>query len=229
MKRWRGWLQRPGVLAVLIALVPALLAWGWMLGEARAKRQWSCCHPQPTTLEEARGWGLMVLAMMLPFTLPTLRRIAERSYRHQRLRVLASYTAGYLGVWLLPLAAVLPLRQYPLSRHALLATALCLAAAAWTFHPLREKLFQRCHRQIPLRPLGWPAVGDAFRQGGVHGFPCLAGCLPLMLACTVTQHHMVMMAGGLILTGVERRMFRFRSTPLAVGALGLAGWTLLLA
>jgi len=229
MMQRRGWAQRPEFLAFMLSLVTAALAWAWMLWESYSRRQWSCCNPGASTLDEARGWLLMVFAMMVPFTYVSLRRLAEKSYRTRRFRALLAYLAGYVGVWMLPLAAVIPLRVYPLGHEALLATALCAGAAAWAVHPLRERLFLRCHREIPVRPLGWKADYDACRQGLTQAFPCIGGCLPLMLACTITHHHIVMMVGGLILAGMERRMFRFRSAPLAVGALGLACWTLVLA
>lgn len=230
MKRnWRARWQRSGFLASAFAFGPAALAWAWMLWEGWTRRQWSCCHPEATSVDEARGWALMVLAMMLPFTRDSLLRTAERSYRQRRARAVLAYLAGFLGVWLLPLIVLLPLRRYPLGHEALLATGLCLLGAAWSLHPWRARLFQRCHREIPLRPLGWQADCDALRQGAIQSFPCLGGCLFLMLACAITHHHMVMMIGGTLLAGMERRMFRFRSAPLAAGALGLAGWTLLLA
>jgi len=213
----------------MLSLVPAALAWAWMLWESYSRRQWSCCNPGASPLDEARGWFLMVFSMMVPFTYVRLRRLAEKSYRTRRFRALLAYLVGYVGVWMLPLAAVIPLRMFPLGHEVFLATALCAAGAVWTAHPLRARLFLRCHREIPLRPLGWKADFDACHQGATQAFPCLGGCLPLMLACTVTHHHLVMMIGGLILVGMERRMFRFRPTPLTAGAAGLAGWTLMLA
>lgn len=199
-----------------------------MLVEAAQGSQWSCCEPAATHLDEIRGWILMVLAMMVPFTVPVLRTLRERSYAARRWRVTCAYLSGYIGIWLLPLAIVLPLRSATPGHHFLLASLLCVAAAAWTFHPTREILYRRCHRAIPLRPSGWRADWDLVRQGAVHGISCVGGCLLLMLACTITSHHLVMMGGGLLLVAAERRMFLFKREPLALGSLALAAAVALL-
>jgi predicted metal-binding membrane protein len=100
-------------------------------------------------------------------------------------------------------------------------------AAAWTLLPLRARWQVRCHRRIALRPIGVWAEVDSLRQGAANGLPCVVMCWPLMLACTLTGHGVVAMLACACLTLVEKRMFRPRPLPIAVGTLGLAAWTIL--
>ena len=210
------------------ALVFAAFAWGVMFWEAWERKQWSCCHPRATLVDEARGWILMIFAMMLPFTYPVLKVLVERSYRRRRVQTVVGYVKGYVAIWLLPLAIVLPLRSTSLGHEMILASLLCLFAALWTLHPAREKFHRSCHREISIRPEGWAANYDACRQGVLHAIPCFGSCLFLMIACTVTHHHFVIMIGGTLLVAFENKMLFFRHRALAAGEAALGIWTLFL-
>jgi predicted metal-binding membrane protein len=209
-----------------LALGLVALSWGWMLVEAAAARSFSCCTPHPSPAADLLAWIAMTVAMMVPTTLASLRDVATRSYRVRRVRAVLEYLLGYLTWWLVLGVVVVAARQlWPAMHDLRLAAALCVGAAVWALIPARERWFQRCHRRIPLCPIGWRADLDALRQGAVNGAPCVAMCWPLMVACTITGHNLAMMLGGTALALLEKRMFRLERRPLVLGALSLAIWT----
>jgi predicted metal-binding membrane protein len=208
---------------LVMALVVA--AWAWILGHAALAQRMSCCPPQPTVAQECMAWTAMIVAMMLPTTLPGVRDVAARSYRHRRIRAVVAFSAGYLAWWILLGAGMICLRQFDFAHDQRLGTALCVLSAAWVLLPIREQWWRSCHRTIALCPVGWRADCDAFRQGAMNGWPCVATCWPLMAACTVTGHNLIVMVVGSFLTSLEKQMFRLQRLPLLGGALLLAVWT----
>ncbi len=211
-----------------LASVLSAVSWAWILSHSARAQRFTCCQPHPSSSEEMSAWMLMVGAMMVPTTFLSLENISLRSYRARRLRAVAAYLLGYVSCWLALGVAVVAARLLPVAHNPRAAPLLCAIAACWYVLPRRERWHRMCHRQIVLRPVGWDADWDALRQGAVNGAPCVAMCWPLMVACALTDHNLVMMVGGTALVFYEKRMFRLRRLPLFVGAIALAGWTLTL-
>lgn len=209
---------------VLLAI--AVLAWAWMLGEAATARRLSCCDPHPSRLADLTSWALMIAAMMLPATLPAARDVGARSYRCRRIRSVVEYMIGYAACWAPIGLAFVAFRSFDLAHDPRTAAAFAILAAAWAALPIRTRWFNLCHRPIPLCPVGWRADCDALRQGAVHGVPCVKMCWPLMFACAVSGHDMILMIGGAWLALAEKRMFRLNRRPLILGSLALAAWLL---
>jgi len=207
-----------------LVLAVAAVLWIWMLGEAAVARRISCSGPCSTKAMDLTLWMVMVGAMMLPTTAPAVQDVALRSYRSRRLLAVLEYLLGYLVCWLLAGVGFTFLRMCPLAHDLRTAAVLCLLAAAWAVLPVRALWFMRCHRQILLCPSGTRADLDAVRQGVVHGLPCLKMCWPLMFACGITGHDLIVMAGGTALAVAEKRMFRLNRQPLVFGCFALAVW-----
>lgn len=188
-------------------------------------------HPQGAQPSIAMGtmhWQLMVVAMMLPVVVPSLRVTAFRSLRRRRHRALAGFLVGYLAVWAIAgvaacsLVAAAPVLTRDGQGRAAAAAGAFLLAALWQSTPLKRRALVACHRTLPLAPSGWRADRDCLVFGGRIGWSCCAGCWPLMVACTLTGHHVLALVacGGIGL--VERYSWRPRMRPLAVAMLGLA-------
>jgi len=216
-------IARPEVLSFPLALC----AWISMLGEAWSGGTLSCCRSTPTAGDESRGWVLMVIAMMLPTATPVFRSVSNRSYRSRRWRSVVGCMLGYLAVWMAPLPVLLAIRLHPVGTAWWLPTLSCALGAVWALHPARRRWFAKCHREIPLCPVGIGADRDAIKQGVLTATGCVAGCWPLMLACAFTGHDLVMMAGGTALAFHERRAFRYEPTMLVAAASALGLWTCL--
>ena len=125
------------------------------------------------------GWGLMVLAMMLPGTLPLVAAAPARP------RGTAAVLAGYLLVWL---AAGLVLHLGDLGVHWLVhhwgwlgantwaISAVTLAAAGlYQFTATKAGALDRC------RAPDVDGLDGGIEVGVGHGLHCLVCCWPLML------------------------------------------------
>lgn len=199
-------------------LVLAAVAWLWMIAQAITAHRLTCCSPWPSVGDDALGWIAMVCAMMLPTTLPAVRDVSHRTFRALRRRAIVAYLAGYLAPWLATGVAVVALRRFAIMHAPWAAPVLFGAAAAYATTHMRERIWLRCHRQVPL----WRAGRDGFRQGLAHGIPCIALCAPAMLACTLTGHDLAVMLGGTVLALVDKRAFQYERRPLVIGSLALA-------
>jgi hypothetical protein len=181
-------------------------------------------HHVGTFGQEFAGWMWMVVAMMLPQVIYEVRRTADDSLWGRRNRAVAGFLTGYLAPSLAAGIAAAFLRQGSWT-HAPAAPALGFAAsAAWMLLPGRRRVLIACHQRLPLAPTGWRADYDCLRYGVVIGAACLRRCWPLMLACTFSGHSLVAMAGGLVVSVVERRSFGSTSHYAFLGVLGLAGY-----
>jgi predicted metal-binding membrane protein len=206
------------------ALALAALAWAQMLGHGLAHGG-CACQDLMSPGDELVAWMGMVVAMMVPTLTEGVRDMSLRSYRFRRRRAIASYLLGYLTCWVIAGIPAVALRQWPAAHDGRAAAVAFAAAAAWTLLPLRRRWQLRCHRRIPLTPIGARADLDSFCQGVANGVPCVAMCWPLMLACTLTGHSLVAMLASAILTLKEKQMFRPRPRPIALAMAGLTLWT----
>ena len=199
----------------------SVAAWAMMLPHT-----WR--HQHRITIGEEMGlWILMIVAMMFPFLLDTVRYIAESSLWRRRHRSIALFLLGYLIPWLVPGIAVSLLRQLEWGRHWLLVPTAFLVAAAWLSTLVCETADAACHRSYPLAPSGWLADRSALQFGWSIGTFCVISCWPLMIACAVSGHGLPAMAGGFAVTVQRRRYRRPRRRQAIQIALILAGLYLL--
>lgn len=141
------------------------------------------------------GWVLMIIAMMLPSSVPLIMTfgLLVRRRRHPSVLV-ALLLAGYLAVW-----AGFGLAAWALDRgiHAavdalpwlaahpqlILGTTL-LAAGLWQFSPLRDRCLDECRSPLGFVMNRWRGVSErreAFAMGIAHGAFCVGCCWSLML------------------------------------------------
>jgi len=193
-------------------------------------------HGHPQDLPAATGgfalvtatahWQLMVVAMMLPVVVPSLRVAAFRSYWRRRHRAIAGFLAGYLGVWALAgLAVCLLLAAAPGLTRGWPAAAVAgafLLAAGWQWTGVKRRALVTCHRTTPLAPGGWRADRDCVVFGWRIGGSCCLSCWPLMLACTLAGHSsLALLACGWI-GWVERYSWRPNARLLSAAMMALA-------
>lgn len=176
-------------------------------------------------LRDTAHWQLMVLAMMLPVIVPSLRTVAFRSLWRRRHRAVAGFLAGYLAAWgLAGLAVCVLLAAAPVPREwqAGAVAAAFVLAAGWQWTRLKRRALVACHRTMPLAPSGPRADRDCVAFGWRIGGSCCLGCWALMVACTLAGHSTLALAacGGIGLA--ERYSWRPNTKLLAAGILALA-------
>jgi predicted metal-binding membrane protein len=149
----------------------------------------------PVVLVMVAGWTLMIVAMMLPTSLPLVavfHRLTRRREDHALL--VGLLLAGYLGMWT-AFGVVVHVGDALL--HAAVARSAWLEAHAWAmgagilvlaglyqFTPLKYACLERCRSPLSFVTEHWRgrhAWTQAFRLGVRHGLFCIGCCWSLML------------------------------------------------
>jgi predicted metal-binding membrane protein len=190
------------------------------------------------------GWVLMIVAMMLPTTLPLLEQFRRMSARRpDNSQLLALVVAGYLGVWtLFGLAAhgldwlvLESVSRLPwLGFHTwVLGAAMIAGAGLFQFSALKHRCLERCRTPLSFIMTHWSGsahMQQAFLLGAHHGAFCVGCCWALMLLMFVVGSGSIgwMLALGAIMA-IEKNMpwGRRMSTPLGVFLIAAAGVTVL--
>jgi predicted metal-binding membrane protein len=169
----------------------------------------------------AVGWVLMIVAMMLPSSVPLVMTFAALVGRRRTPRLLvALLLAGYLLVWgAFGLAAWLMDRGIHAAVDALpwldahpqliIGTTL-LVAGLWQFSPLRDRCLEACRSPLGFVLNRWRGTSErreALAMGIAHGAFCVGCCWSLMLVMFgvgLGSVAAMLALGGL--TAVEKNM-----------------------
>jgi predicted metal-binding membrane protein len=150
--------------------------------------------PLPVALVLFVGaWQAMIVAMMLPSSLPLMRLFAAvAAHRPRPRRLRFSFFTGYALVWtafgvgafLFDVGVHATVDSWPwLSRHDwLIGGSLLAAAGAFQFTPLKYACLDRCRAPGGFLVRYYErGTGGALRLGLRHGVFCLGCCWALML------------------------------------------------
>ena len=167
------------------------------------------------------GWVLMIVAMMLPSSVPLVVTFAALIRRRRRPGLLVVLLLlGYLGVWgAFGLGAWLADRGVHAAVDALpwlaehpqliIGTTL-LAAGLWQFSPLRDRCLEECRSPLGFVLNRWRGISErreAVTMGIAHGAFCVGCCWSLMLVMFgvgVGSVSTMLLLGGV--TAVEKNM-----------------------
>lgn len=158
---------------------------------------------------------LMIVSMMFPMVLSSVRTVAARSLWRRRHRAIVQFLAGYMAPWMLfSLAAALVIAVLQVWIHEMgLASSQAAAfgfgaAVLWQLTPLKRRAVLGCHRTIPIAANGWRANRDCFHSGWIIGVSCVGSCWVLMLACMLSEHSLPAMLCATAIGMIERNQFR---------------------
>ena len=149
------------------------------------------------------GWGLMVVAMMLPGAVPLVREVGGAVGGRGGARERAFTVAGFLGVWGAFGLAVLVAVALAGGRAA---GPVLVAVGLYQLSPAKRRALAACRAHARLLPHGWAGghdpSGDALRAGVAHGVSSVACCGPLMAAVALIGmgEPALMLAAGLAMT-----------------------------
>ncbi|MBS1520345.1 MAG: DUF2182 domain-containing protein [Bacteroidetes bacterium] len=129
------------------------------------------------------GWGLMVVAMMLPKLILPIQDIYGQVFKHQRLISVLLFVLGYIGVWIvagvfiitatLVINVILPKSYIPIA-------VIGIITLVWQFSPIKQRCLNRGHVHKRLSAFGWKAYADVLVFGVVHGLWCVGSGWALM-------------------------------------------------
>lgn len=216
-----------------LALV-VLLAWAALMAAPAALTAGHGEHGGAGAVPAALpGWIVMVVAMMLPGTLPAVRHVALNSLRSRRRRAMGVYAVVYVAVWAafgLPALAAAELLPGTLGvgQRALVVLALA-AAAAWQLARGKRRALLSCRRTVPLPPLGRRADAGCARFALLQSSRCVRSCWALMALMAVVGHAslpwmvaLTVLVASEELTDVGRRSLRHSAAALGVAAVVVA-------
>jgi predicted metal-binding membrane protein len=141
------------------------------------------------------GWVLMIVAMMLPSSIPLVLTFAALVGRRRRpgrlvLMLLAGYIvvwAGFgLAAWVLDRGIHWAVDASPWLRdHSqVIIGATLLGAGLWQFSPLRDRCLDECRSPLGFIVNRWRGTSErreSFAMGLAHGAFCVGCCWSLML------------------------------------------------
>jgi predicted metal-binding membrane protein len=190
------------------------------------------------------GWTLMLVAMMLPTSLPlvALFRSFVRS-RPNPTRLTAFLVGGYLLIWILVGFVMhggdLVVRAAAdqsgwVQAHAWAIGALIVGTAGlYQFTSLKHKCLEKCRSPLSFIMENWRGrrgEDDAFRLGIRHGLFCVGCCWSLMLLMFVVSiGNLGWMLVLAVVMAVEKNIPWGRRLSAPLGALLLLGGAVLVA
>jgi predicted metal-binding membrane protein len=180
------------------------------------------------------GWTLMIIAMMLPTSLPLINLFRNVVSSHpNRHGLLAMLIGGYLGIWILFGVAV---HAADLGLHQLLHASAALSSQPWIFASgvfavaglyqfteLKYRCLDKCRSPLSFVTSYWRGRDEwrnSFALGVHHGIFCVGCCWSLMLLMFAVGHANIawMFVLGVVM-GAEKNLRRGRALakPLGIG------------
>ena len=191
LQQWRRW---ENLLPGLTLLVLTVLGWIFIIYQASAMDDMqSMSGARISTMGGfvpfILGWTAMMVAMMIPATLPLI--LLYRTVSRQRLKPLqatvgtAALFLGYIAVWAV---AGFPVYLYALTTEVVGSYAIVLPAVllviggVYQLTSLKRSCHARCSNPLFFLMHKWkPGTAGALRLGVLHGLDCLGCCIGLMV------------------------------------------------
>ena len=186
------------------------------------------------------GWELMLIAMMLPTTIPIcslFSRMTNSRPHRSTLQILL--ILGYLTPWSLTGIVFILVHQYAshISTSAiypirlLIEPTVLLAAGLYQFSPFKYTCLKHCRSRLGMIMRYWQGRQErmqAYRLGVGHGLVCLGCCWLLMLTMSLLSVHHI---GWMLLIGtamaLEKSLVHGNMIQKPVG-IGLIMWGMIL-
>ena len=180
-------------------LVISALFWMLLLvnpGHIMAMRY---CHvftlcPSPTSFQmllemkffssQFIGWGLMVIAMMLPKLILPIQFIYKQSFKRYRFVCSLLFVFGYILTWMIVgvfMIAIIMGFNLLLPMSYIPAMGMFAIAIVWEISPMKQWFLNLGHDHRILPAFGWKAFRDSLSFGLTHGVWCIGSGWALML------------------------------------------------
>jgi predicted metal-binding membrane protein len=183
------------------------------------------------------GWTAMMVAMMVPATLPLIllyRTISRKrlSPGQARLGMMVLFL-GYITVWAavgLPVYAYNSLAEGAGSLAAVLPALLLIVGGIYQFTPLKRICHARCSSPLFFLMQNWrPGATGALRLGAIHGVDCLGCCAGLMAGLVALgMMNLAWMLTAAVIIFVEKTLPDSHRVARPLGVLMMVGGAVLL-
>jgi predicted metal-binding membrane protein len=184
------------------------------------------------------GWTAMMVAMMLPATLPLIllyRTFARKRLSPARARIgTAILLVGYVAVWALaglPVYAYNTLTGAAGSLTVVLPALLLIVGGVYQFTPLKRICHARCSSPLFFLMQNWrPGATGALRLGMIHGVDCLGCCAGLMVGLVALgMMNLAWMLTAAVIIFAEKTIPNSHRIARPLGVVMVAGGVVLLA
>ena len=238
---WPTVQDRRVVLTALTGLVALGWASLWVLGQSPygqlAHAHGAGGHGFWLPYLSIAGWTLMIVAMMLPTTLPLVALFHSFvRTRANPVQLTALLVAGYLWIWTLVglvVYATSHLIRGLVEQSSLLAAnlwvlgaAILLVAGLYQFSALKHKCLEKCRSPLSFIMEHWrggKAEQQAFQLGLRHGIFCVGCCWSLMLLMFVVGvGSLAWMLVLAVVMAIEKNLSWGRRLTLPLGVVLLA-------
>lgn len=201
---WVLLLLNPGnIMTIEHCKVPAMVLCSGGSTTARANSLQMLLELNPFAMQLA-GWGVMVVAMMLPKLANPIEYIYLRSLRRYRFKLAVLFVLGYLSTWMLAgvlMTAITLVLSYRYPMSYLPAIVVGAIAAIYQCSPAKQRFLNLGHDHWSLSAFGIPAFRTAFLFGLAHGLWCVGAGWALMLFPMLLPegHHFAMLVVTLMM------------------------------
>jgi predicted metal-binding membrane protein len=181
------------------------------------------------------AWQAMVVAMMLPSSLPLIRLFEAVSGRQERASLArAAFLGGYAVIWTgfgavaflgdVGLYRALDAVPWLAERPWLVAGGVLGLAGVFQFSDLKDQCLSKCRMPGPYLLAHYRrGAGAAFRLGSGHGIFCLGCCWALMLVMFVAGVAVLWWMAALTALMVYEKVGRHGTTVARVAGVVLLG------
>jgi predicted metal-binding membrane protein len=240
LQRWR---RRENLLPGLALIALAVAGWIYVAYQAPSMESMGSAMGSMAmggiggTVLFLSAWALMMVAMMVPATLPLIllyRTIARDRLSGVRARVsMAALLVGYIGVWT---AVGLPVYAYALfaegagSLATVLPALLLVVGGIYQFTPLKRICHARCSSPLFFLMQNWrPGATGALRLGVLHGIDCLGCCAGLMVGLVALgMMNLAWMLTATVIIFAEKTIPNSHRIARPLGVVMVAGGAVLL-
>ena len=238
-QRWR---RRENLLPGLILLVLAAAGWAYTAYQASTMGGMEAMGGARIStmggfVPFVSGWTAMMVAMMIPATLPLIllyRVVARNHPSPARARVgTVALLTGYVAVWAV---AGLPVYVYALAAEtvgrfaAALPGVLLVIGGAYQFTSLKRSCHARCSNPLSFLMQRWrPGTAGTLRLGALHGIDCLGCCAGLMAGLVALgMMNLALVFTAALIIFAEKTLPESHRIARPLGVLMVAGGVVLL-
>lgn len=130
------------------------------------------------------GWGLMVIAMMLPKLILPIQFIYIQSLKRHRFLNALLFVLGYITTWMIVgvfMIGIIMFSNLWMPMSYIPALIVIFIAIIWQYSPIKQRFLNLGHNHRILSAFGLYSMRDSLSSGFSHGISCVGAGWALML------------------------------------------------